>query len=37
MKTKHDIDVTGRTGVVYAENEIELSWPIRQGVICDEN
>ena len=22
---------------VYAENEIELSWSILSGVVCDEN
>ena len=26
-----------RIGVVYAEIDIEVSWPIRLGVDCDED
>ena len=26
-----------RIGVVYLENEIELSWLIKPGAICDKN
>ena len=37
MKTKQDIDVTDHTDVVYTKNEIELSWLIRWGAVCDEN
>ena len=37
MKTRQDIDVTDHKDVVYAKNEIELSWSIKQGAICDEN
>ena len=37
MKTRQDNDVTNCTGMVYAENEIELSWPIRSNIDCDEN
>ena len=29
--------MTNPTGIVYAENDIELSWPIGPGVVCDEN
>lgn len=28
--------MTDRTGTVYVENEIELSWPIGSGVVYDE-
>ena len=37
MKTKQDNDVTNRTDVVYATNEIELPSLIRPSVVCDEN
>ena len=37
MKTRKDNDVTNCIGVVYVENEIELSWPIRPSVVYDEN
>ena len=33
-KTKQDNDMTDLTGLVYAENDIELSRPIRQGAVC---
>ena len=36
-KTKNDNDVIDRIGIVYVENDIELSWPIKSGVICDKN
>lgn len=29
--------MTDFTGVVYVENEIELSWSIEQGIVCDKN
>ena len=34
MKTKQDNDMTDHIVVVYIENDIELSWPIRFGAIC---
>ena len=34
-KTRQDNDVIDRIGVVYAENDIELSWPIESGANCD--
>ena len=37
MKTRHDNDVIDRIGIVYIENDTELSWPIGQGVVYDEN
>ena len=37
MKTIQDNDVTNHADVVYAKNDIELSWPIRSGADCDEN
>ena len=37
VKTKQDNDVTDNTSVICAENEIEFSWPIKSGVMCDEN
>lgn len=37
MKTRKDDNVIDRTGVVYIENKIELSWPIKLGVVYDEN
>ena len=36
-KTKEDNDVSDHIGVVYIKNDIELSWPIRLGVVLDEN
>lgn len=36
-KTRSDNDMIGDTNVVYAKHDIELSWPIRLGVVCDEN
>lgn len=36
-KTKEDNNLIDYTGVVYAENDIELSWPIELGVDYDEN
>ena len=36
MKTRQGIDLTDRTDVVYAKNEIELSRPIGRGAVCDE-
>ena len=37
MKTRQDNDMTKHIGVVYAENDIELSWAIRPSVLYDEN
>ena len=37
MKIRQDNDVTNCTGAVYAENEIELSWPIKSSINCEEN
>ena len=37
MKTRQDNNVIDRTGVVYAENEIKLSWPIQPGTLYGEN
>ena len=37
MKTRQDNDVTEWTGSIYAENNIKLLWPIKYGVVCDEN
>ena len=37
MKTRKDNDVTDCISAVYVEYDIELSWPIRSGVIYDEN
>ena len=36
-KTRQDNNMTNSTGVVYAENDTELSWPIWSGANCDEN
>ena len=36
-KTKNDNDMIDRIGIVYVKNDIELSWPIESGVICDKN
>ena len=35
MKTIHNNDMTDCIGVVYAENEIDLSWTIGPSVVCD--
>ena len=37
MKNRQDNDLVDLIGAVYAKNKIELSWPIKPGVICDEN
>lgn len=37
MKRAHDNDINDCIGVVYAENDTELSWPIRSDVVYDEN
>lgn len=36
-KTRQDNNMINRISVVYAENNIELSWPIGLGVDYDEN
>ena len=35
MKIKNKNDLTNHKGVVYAENEIKLSWSIRLGEVYD--
>lgn len=35
MKTRQDKDVTDCIGLVYTENDTELSEPIGPGVVCD--
>lgn len=37
MKTRQDNDMTNHTGVVYIENDNELSRPIRPATIYNEN
>ena len=37
MKIRQVNDVIDCTSAIYIENEIELSWPIGLGAICDEN
>ena len=38
MKTRQGNDlIDDRLGAFYAKKDIELSWPIRLGVICDKN
>ena len=37
MKTKMENDMIDRTGAIYAKNEIELSWIIGSGMVCDKN
>lgn len=37
MKTKPDNDVINHMSLVYAKNDIELSWPIKSGADNDEN
>ena len=37
MKTRQDHDVTSRTNVIYAENEIKLLWQINLGTVRDTN
>ena len=36
-KTRQNYDVNNRIGPLYAENENELSWLIRQGTVYDED
>ena len=36
-KTRQDNDMTDCIGTIYVENETELSWPIKLGVVYDEN
>lgn len=36
-KTRLDNDMTNRTSAVYVKDEIDLSLPIQQGVVYDEN
>lgn len=37
MKTRQDNNVIDRIGVIYAENDNELSWPIGLGANYGEN
>ena len=37
MKTLQENDVIDRIDVIYAKNEIELSWSIGLGTVCDKN
>ena len=37
MKIREDNYVTNRTNAIYVENEIELSWPIKSGLVSDKN
>ena len=37
MKTRQDNEMTDHIGAVYAENDNELSLPIRLGADYDEN
>ena len=37
MKSREDNDVTLIKSAVYAENDTELSWPIRSGVDSEQN
>ena len=37
MKTRQDNDVTDGISAFYVENDTELSWLIRSGMICDKN
>lgn len=37
MKIGKDNDLIDHTGVVYVKNDFELLWPIKSGVVCDEN
>ena len=37
MKTRHDNYMNDYISVEYAKKDTELSWPIRLGVIHDEN
>ena len=36
-KTRQDNDMPDCIGTIYAKNEIELSWPIGSGTICDQS
>ena len=37
MKPMQENDVTDSTNAVHVKNEINLSWPIEPGAVCDEN
>ena len=37
MRTRHDNDVTNHIGAVYVEIVTELSWPIGQDAVNQEN
>ena len=36
-KTRNNNYVTNHIDMTYIENETELLWPIKLGVVCDEN
>ena len=36
MKSRHDNNVIDHTSLVYARNEIELSWSIEPSAVCDK-
>ena len=36
-KTRQDIDMTDRSGVIYVKNDNVLSWTIEQDIVYDEN
>lgn len=37
MKTRQDIDMIDRIGMIFVENDTELSWLYEPGVVYDEN
>ena len=37
MKSNKDNNMTEHTGLIYTKTEIELSWIIWLGAVCDEN
>ena len=37
MKTRKDKNMINCTSAFYVENDTKLSWPIRLGVVYDEN
>ena len=37
IKTSQDNDMIDCKGAIYTEDEIELSWSIGSGTVCDKN
>ena len=37
MKTRYENYVIDRIYTIYGKNEIDLSWPIELGIVCNEN